>query len=269
MMQVRQQYMEWWQGAKLPAPITDSRAVAHIHMSHHLNLIFLGRPFMFQSQGAGTFTDGESPLRNMIAELVRDAVISAECIVNTASHLHMGPGLARASYVEFSSCRAAILVLLAQCLDEPSVELRAKLTQGMKLIKHMAPANASTKSEASVMTAIEAAIKQLDSRAELLSNNEPAASHENFSSFMEWASGLQNEGSQSQLPALVADDGTSMTSAQTSDIKETLFGWSPLDVSIFDGEPGGSVGLDSYHFEDAFSIATTGAELFGSTDWQQ
>lgn len=278
MMQVRQQYVQWWQSANIPAPTTNSRAVAHIHMSHHLNLIFLGRPFMFQPQRPITSSnstsngklDASSP-QHHIAELVQDAVNSAEQIVNTASHLHTGAGLARSSYVEFSSCRAAMLVLLAQCLNEPGKKLRAKLTEGMKLIKHMAPANASTKSEASVMTAIEAAIQQLDSREEPSITNELPGTHDNFSSFMKWASGFQNE-ERDSLPALVADDGTSMASTRTSDIKDTFVevGWSPLDVSIFDGEPGLSAGLDSYHFEDAFSIAHTGeAELFGNAaTWQ-
>jgi hypothetical protein len=272
-LQVRQQYLDWFQDANIPAPTASSRAVAHIHMSYHLNLVFLGRPFMFQSQpssisgeSVGNAHDGASSPRQKMADLIQDAVNSAEQIVNTAMHLQAGPGLARASYIEFSSCRAAILVLLAQCLNEPCRKLRAKLTDGMKLIKHMAPANASTESEASVMTAIEAAIQQLDSREELLVSNTLTRPRDNFTSFMKWASGFQN-GEGDNVPAWVADDENSMASARTSEIKEN-FGWSPLDVSILDGEPESSAGFDSYHFEDAFSIAH-GGELCGdSTIWQ-
>lgn len=245
--------------ANLPVP-TTSRAVAHIHMSHHLNLVFLGRPFMFQPHGA---SNRKHTVRTKIAELVRDAVRSAEEIINIASHLQASVGLAKASYVEFSSCRAAILVLLAQSLNEPCRELRVKLTEGMALIKHMAPANASTKSEASVMAAIEAAIKQLDSYEGLSVGGDLVGTHDNFSSFIEWASGIQ-DGKGDGLPSSVAD-GISTASARASGIKGTFaeVGWSPLDVSILDGETGCSDVLDSYHFEDAFSIAHAGSELFG------
>ncbi|CZT19124.1 uncharacterized protein RCC_04970 [Ramularia collo-cygni] len=274
MMQVRHRYVQWWQNANFPAPASSPRAIAHIHMSHHLNLIFLGRPFIFHSQRPnppGESIDSAGSPHDQIAKLVHDAVDSAEQIVNIASGLRAGVGLARSSYMEFSSCRAAVLVLLAQCLNEQSSkELRVKLADGMRLIKHMAPANESTASEASLIIAVEAAIRQLDSRREARTSDEIPRSQDNFSSFMEWATGFQNDDS-SRIPALPADNGSSKTSTRTCEIQETFaeVGWSPLDLSILEGEPG-SAGFDSYHFEDAFSIAHTGeGELFGeSSAWQ-
>lgn len=208
----------------------------------------------------GPTDDPESP-RNKILGLVRDAVNSAQQIVDIASHLQATVGLARASYVEFSSCRAAMLVLLAQCLNEPCRQLRAKLTEGMGHIKQMAPANASTTSEASVMAAIEAAVKQLDSFEESSISRELGGIHDSFSSFMNWASGFQD--GMSDVPsALPTNRGEAV--ARAPDIKETFaeVGWSPLDVSVFDEDSGCSDGFGSIHFEDAFSIAHAGGESF-------
>lgn len=273
MMQVRRQYLQWWQGANIDAPTMSSRAVAHIHMSHHLNIIFLGRPFMFQTQRPTVTADttGVQSYRGQITELVQDAINSAVQIVNTASQLQLGAGLARSSYMEFSSCRAAMLVLLAQCLNGPDETLRAKLTEGMHLIKLMAPANASTESEASLMTAIEAAVRQLDTREEAMVSNDDPGEQDNLSSFMRWATGFQKHDNHGP-PALTTDDGTSAASARVCEINETFAenGWSPFDMSILDGESGASASLDSHHFEDAFSIANAGeSELFGDlSTWQ-
>lgn len=77
--------------------------------------------------------------------------------------LHETTGLARPSYTEFSSCRAALLVMLAQSVNGPqSAELKAAIEMGMQLIRRMAVGNnVSTQSETSVIEALEIAVRRL------------------------------------------------------------------------------------------------------------
>ncbi|EME85897.1 uncharacterized protein MYCFIDRAFT_115177, partial [Pseudocercospora fijiensis CIRAD86] len=167
LLQVRQQYLGWWanQSASVAGP---TRSVAHLTLCHHLNLVFLGRPFMFNEKRTTTKSAltskqaSEEKFASQLEGLAKDAVESADQIVAVCQALDTSVGLARASYIEFSSCRAAVLVLLAACLNESSKELRESLARGMGCIKAMSTANLSTRSEASILAAIEAAISRLD-----------------------------------------------------------------------------------------------------------
>lgn len=134
----------------------------------------MGRPFIF-------FADNRSPsprndvstpndltslprrkAKNTRATLVADAESAAVQIVELCSLLNQHCGLAGASYTEFSSCRAAMLVILAQSLNGRKENLKSSLASGMKLIKRMVTNIDSVKSEVSVIDALETAIKAMD-----------------------------------------------------------------------------------------------------------
>lgn len=106
-----------------------------------------------------------------------EAAISTIALLRT---LHETTGLARSSYTEFSSCRAALLVMLAQSVVGPvpgftqqssqqqqqqsqqQPRLKAAVEMGMKLIRRMAAGNnVSTQSEASIIEALETAVRRL------------------------------------------------------------------------------------------------------------
>lgn len=83
-------------------------------------------------------------------------------IISLLRILHETTGLARSSYTEFSSCRAALLVMLAQSVNGPqTLELKAAIDVGMQLIRRMAAGNVSTQSETSVIEALETAVRRL------------------------------------------------------------------------------------------------------------
>lgn len=181
----------WW--SSLPADVQSSspssplfRSNVHLKLCLHLNDIFVGRPFIFsQASGASpaamsststarrTDTTG-SPTVDKIpsspsqdrprnrAALVSRAVEAAMSVIDLLRTLHETTGLARSSYTEFSSCRAALLVMLAQSVNGPQPpELRAAIDHGMTLIRRMAAGSASTQSETSVIEALEIAVRRL------------------------------------------------------------------------------------------------------------
>jgi hypothetical protein len=99
--------------------------------------------------------------------LVIDCVEAALEIVDLCRLLRDKTGLARASYTEFSSCRAALLVILAQSLTKRTERLRKALTQGMGLIKIMSMGIGSARSAVTVIETLERAIRRLEDWSEI------------------------------------------------------------------------------------------------------
>lgn len=180
----------WWStlDPEVQNPTRSSpsfRSSAHLKLCLYLNDIYVGRPFIFSQSGSATSPGSmsspgvlrgradarESPAainninqdrpRNRAA-LVERAVEAAMNVVILLRTLHETTGLARSSYTEFSSCRAALLVMLAQSVNGPQTpELKAAIDLGMQLIRQMAAGNVSTQSETSVIEALEIAVRRL------------------------------------------------------------------------------------------------------------
>lgn len=178
------------------------RSSAHLKLCLYLNDIFVGRPFIFSQSGSATSPGSmsspgvvrrpdtrESPAaaatttshpvqhdrpRNRAA-LVERAVEAAMNVVILLRTLHETTGLARSSYTEFSSCRAALLVMLAQSVNGPQTpELKAAIDLGMQLIQRMAAGNVSTQSETSVIEALEIAVRRLHEMMQAAAQQDPA-----------------------------------------------------------------------------------------------
>lgn len=224
----------WW--STLPPDVLNPtpsspifRSNAHLKLCLHLNDIFVGRPFIFSHTSGASPGAMSSPgalrrpdtrdsnhhaaepsdrPRNRAA-LVDRAVEAAIAIIALLRTLHDTTGLARSSYTEFSSCRAALLVMLAQSVNGPQTpELKAAIEMGMQLIRRMAAGNVSTQSETSVIEALEIAVRRLqemqqaehslevvqrkgeDGEAELGGKGceEGDASKTGYERFREWAS---------------------------------------------------------------------------------
>lgn len=182
----------WWStlspDVQNPTPSSPNfRSNAHLKLCLYLNDIFVGRPFIFSQTTTGITpeasasspeqtrrpndnpTSGTPPPerpRNRAA-LVERAVEAAISTIALLRTLHETTGLARSSYTEFSSCRAALLVMLAQSVvpgfsSQPQPRLKAAVEMGMRLIRRMAAGNnVSTQSETSVIEALETAVRRL------------------------------------------------------------------------------------------------------------
>ncbi|CRG90773.1 putative transcriptional regulatory protein C3C7,04 [Talaromyces islandicus] len=168
----RRQLVEWWSTLPKENSCRDLnpagplfRSNVHLKLDYCLARIFIGRPFLFSNvKGVNSTTQHKSSAgrSKMRAVLVSDCVEGALEIVELCRLLRDETGLARASYTEFSSCRAALLVILAQSLTKRTERLRNALSQGMGLIKIMSMGVGSAKSAVSVIEALERAIRRLE-----------------------------------------------------------------------------------------------------------
>lgn len=173
----RRELIEWWSSLPEETSCRDLnpasplfRCNVHLKLDYCLTRIFMGRPFLFSNVRNGSLSSSQkasasrSKLRNI---LVTDCVEAALEIVDLCRLLRDETGLARASYTEFSSCRAALLVILAQSLTKRTERLRNALTQGMGLIKIMSMGIGSARSAVTVIETLERAIRRLEDWSEI------------------------------------------------------------------------------------------------------
>ncbi|KAH7324807.1 fungal-specific transcription factor domain-containing protein [Stachybotrys elegans] len=194
----------WWQ--QLPEDIFQkepqnhamiSRSAMHLKLEYCVVRIFTGRPFIFPREpvrGASSNGSPDGPpsrppgshRSNARSMLVSDCVEAAMSVINTCQVLRNSIGLARASYTEFSSCRAALLVIVTQCLQKKTDRLRDALRIGMSMIKEMAAGGESATSEASLIEAFERAIARLDESEQNEELSEPNTSKSDYNNFKRW-----------------------------------------------------------------------------------
>ncbi|KAJ5634373.1 hypothetical protein N7528_002215 [Penicillium herquei] len=174
LLNIRKHLVEWWSTLPEETSCRDLnpsgplfRSNVHLKLDYCLTRIFIGRPFLFSNIKALQQTPpqplkGPSGISKNRTTLVTDCVEAALEIIDLCRLLRDETGLARASFTEFSSCRAALLVILAQGLAKRTERLGAALEQGISLIKIMSMGVGSARSAVSVIEALERAIRRLE-----------------------------------------------------------------------------------------------------------
>lgn len=150
----------------------------HLALTYHLAHVFIGRSFIFASphtDSPHTIPEqGPSEWSALRTSLVSGCVQSALDIVDLCQTLQDQAGLARASYTEFTSCRAALLVILAQRIYERNARLRKASEQGIELLRHMSLGFYAADSEKSAIQAMETAIQAMETAIRRLDDGSPS-----------------------------------------------------------------------------------------------
>jgi hypothetical protein len=156
--------------------------------------MFVGRVFILpqQGQGDGSSVSESSPKESSTASLTRkrlratlvsDCVKAAMLVIDTCRAIRNSIGLARASYTEFSSCRAALLVITTQCLQQKTYRFRQSLRDGLSMLKEMSSGSESAHSEMSLIQAFESAIASFYSTDQ---TSEPSNGGTEYRRFQRW-----------------------------------------------------------------------------------
>lgn len=149
----------------------------HLKLEYCLVRMFVGRPFLFSRHAAGS-TPSSSSRKDSNAtaatgtvetekkssrrvSLIDDCVQAAQEAIAVCRMLRDGIGLARASYIEYSSCRASLLVLIAYCIYNQTNRFREPLQTGLSMIREMSASGASARAEVSLIEALERAQARL------------------------------------------------------------------------------------------------------------
>lgn len=168
---------KWWSSLQLTIPKNDAqtpvdRSTAHIKLEHCLLRMFIGRPFLFSRGSPSNPTSPATPPSGTGQQLTPRQELVTCCITAAADAISIcstlrdsdsGPGLARASYIEYSSCRAALLVLIAYSIQDRSDHFRKALRVGLDMIREMAATGESARSEVELIEVLERALVRLRS----------------------------------------------------------------------------------------------------------
>jgi hypothetical protein len=133
----------------------------HTRLDCCLLEMFIGRPFILVHR-YNQEDHPPIPQPNDQERLVQDCVLAAEEAIDMCHAMQTGDlGLTRSSYVEYSSCRAALLVLIAYSIFYRTNQFSARLQRGLDAIREMALTGDSARSEISLLETLEAALHHL------------------------------------------------------------------------------------------------------------
>lgn len=251
LLQLKTNIKEWWKTLPTEVECRDYdprgplfRQNSHMKLCYLLIYIYMGRPFIFRNEYSESYSSDTQHTPSPRSELVDDCVQGALDILATLQSLSDNVGLCRASYTEFSSCRAALLVILAECLNSGrSQRLRNSLDWGMVLIRQMLGGTAS-QSEISYIESIEAAIRHLSSNEgerESTTASPSQSSSSAYAKFKDWTQSMKEDRRASNTLELasfspmshVTAGGESLLNSEINDLSELLNpDWTMCDLGL-------------------------------------
>lgn len=205
-----------------PPLSASSRAELHARLDYCLLEMFIGRPFILVHRSnpsgydaqSGQGTDNHTPAsarqnRSPIQPnadqeaLVQDCIVAAKAAIEMCHFMQIGElGLTRSSYIEYSSCRAALLVLIAYSISYQTNQFSGMLQRGFAAIREMALTGDSARSEISLLETLEAALHHLhtfDSDSQNASVGETNAIRDDYDGFVQWYESQKSSSESSTL----------------------------------------------------------------------
>ncbi|KAF5532851.1 fungal specific transcription factor [Fusarium mexicanum] len=235
----------WWQslppdtiGANEQPTMTQSRSVMHLRLDYCLVRMFVGRPFLLKKDTKDSATSPSAPenspgtnertaskLGASREELISDCIKAATEALDICQQLRSSEmGLARASYPEYSACRASLLVLIAYSIRNLSDQFRKSLCDGLDMIREMSAIGESARSEVSLIESLERALARLHAgpRPNDVGSRNQAGSDSAYEAFRSWGATLA--GKNGLEAATTAAPNASGDQAET----DSTSGW-PVD----------------------------------------
>ncbi|KAI0902506.1 hypothetical protein F4806DRAFT_490977 [Annulohypoxylon nitens] len=183
----------WDESSKLPffKDLDASKPIfrfnIHLILTFHLTRIFMGRSFIPDTEET-QFTERETEIKFLVDDCTRSAIE----VVNLCQILHDQVGFARASYTEFTSCSAALIVLLARRISIGTKSLQPHYDKGIKLLKKMSLGIYSNSNKLTV-DVLEKVIHKLQARSRSNSETTARTSRYTYAEFNEWAALQQSQ----------------------------------------------------------------------------
>ncbi|KAJ5647391.1 hypothetical protein N7490_003763 [Penicillium lividum] len=191
---------------------TQIRSIMHLRLEYCLVRMFMGRPFLLKRECSSTMgtsphsetspseshtsaDTGNQKLSSSRRDLIDDCIEAATEALGICQDLRENSaGLARASYIEYSSCRASLLVLIAYSIQSFSEQFRKLLYNGLDMIREMSVAGESARFEVALIETLERALARLhtgpqESRVGNVTQPEIAVSE--YEMFKHWGARLR------------------------------------------------------------------------------
>ncbi len=233
LLQTRKDYKQWWlsiPSSEIPA-IQLNRPLSHLHIYHYINILFMGRPFIFASTDSpASYTLSSGPASSL--PFAEDAEYAAYDIIEICARLDKSHGLSRASFLEYSSCRAAVEVMLARSLSGRCTLFREKLDCGLNLLRRMNPLDSETYSRSSIER-LDAAIRQinpLDTRKTVDGGIACPVAETEYAKFRNWAQFRRGTNHAQSIGTPLSFSGAEGSISGLADFDWDLFGDAPFGL---------------------------------------
>ncbi|KAJ5536645.1 hypothetical protein N7513_009831 [Penicillium frequentans] len=222
----------WWNSLPEEVVRERTRSPMHIRSMMHLRLeyclvrMFMGRPFLLKRETSSTMgtsphsetspsethasTDpGNHKISFTRRDLIEDCIEAATEALGICQDIRdNGAGLARASYIEYSSCRASLLVLIAHSIQSFSEQFRKLLYTGLDMIREMSVAGESARFEVALIETLERALARLHTGAQqsqqIEDMTQPETAVSDYDIFKHWGARLR-DGTASDAPGNMAN----------------------------------------------------------------
>jgi hypothetical protein len=178
----------------------------HSRLECYLLHMFIGRPFILASHQLRTGSHSKDisaapkpPEQSQMnptspheqwESLVQDCITAAKSVISICHTMRIGcMGLAKSSYIEYSSCRASLLVLVAYSMRYRTNKFSNTLQKGLDAIREMASVSDSARSEVCLLETLEAALQRLldfDSAPNLSSTIGGSSAQEGYEGLLNW-----------------------------------------------------------------------------------
>lgn len=184
----------------------------------------MGRLFLFARNKTPTALESSKSKAAMAqSALASDCIQAAYRIHDLCQLIHDYGGLARASYIEFSACRAALLVFLTHSLNGNTKRLRNALTNGMNMMRRMTRGMHLAQSEYATIELLEKALTRLNARTEISVHQQQLSGYEKFRN---WAQLWKQKSPQ----ALHHSAEMNQQSLETPSTQLMDFAWLPMET---------------------------------------
>jgi hypothetical protein len=208
LMSIRHRIGEWWTSLPTEMHCRDLNAQGplfrcnvHLELSYATTTIYMGRQFILLGTMSGPLLGvdvaDERQFNEIASILSHDSLESALRIIELCQLLQDSSNLARVSYTEFSSCRAALLALIAHSVSKPTTRIQKALSQGMSIIRRTCVGLASPQSDIAVIEALERATQLLKARSD--SEERVSTNRSGYGRFQQWAKLWSGDSSNSDM----------------------------------------------------------------------
>lgn len=202
---------------EIGAQCDERAAIERLRLDIHVNLFYwhthlsLGRLALLRPRAAASYGAMEEDSGQEL--IANDSVCAARSIIDLCEMIHQRIGLAPASYAtEFTSCRAAMLVLIAATLRTPHESYQVYLRKGMHLIESLSSSYGQASKEAREIIALDKAVKAFAHR----SRDRSIALARNDT----WEKEIHNPWIGGETPAVTTDENTGTLRAGCEEIAD-------------------------------------------------
>lgn len=197
LINIRSRLSSWWMSLPTETHCRDLnpqgplfRCNVHLELNYATATIYMGRPFILLRTNSRPLLEvevvDEGQIRETVDTLSLDSLESALRIIELCQLLQDYGGLARVSYTEFSSCRAALLALIAHSVSKRTNQIQKALSPGMNLIRQTCVGLESAQSDIAVIEALERATQLLYCRSDS-EERSAAITSSAYGQFKQWA----------------------------------------------------------------------------------